>query len=72
MSVVEIRDLAAHEGERVTLRGWVFQFRSSGGLAFLQVRDGTGEVQVVVSRRDVDAASWTVVERVAPDHGATR
>jgi asparaginyl-tRNA synthetase len=40
-----IEDLGAHEGETVTLRGWLYNKRSSGKIAFLQVRDGTGVVQ---------------------------
>jgi asparaginyl-tRNA synthetase len=45
--------LAEHDGARVTVRGWVDGHRSSGKLVFLQVRDGTGTVQCVVSKRDV-------------------
>jgi asparaginyl-tRNA synthetase len=50
---VYVEDLAAHDGQRVTIKGWLDGFRSSGKLQFLQVRDGTGTVQCVVSRRDV-------------------
>ena len=50
---VYVESLAAHDGQRVTVRGWLDAFRSSGKLQFLQVRDGTGTVQCVVSRRDV-------------------
>ena len=50
---VYIESLASHEGERVTIRGWVAACRSSGKVRFLQVRDGTGTVQSVVSRADV-------------------
>ena len=59
-----IREISLHEGETVRLRGWVFQFRSSGRIAFLMLRDGTGEVQVVVARDDVDDASWEASGRV--------
>ena len=50
---VYVEDLAAHDGQHVTIKGWLDAFRSSGKLQFLQVRDGTGTVQCVVSRRDV-------------------
>ncbi|MCY0898238.1 MAG: asparagine--tRNA ligase [Firmicutes bacterium] len=48
MSTVSIRELSDHVGETVILQGWLTHFRSSGKIHFLVVRDGTGEVQVVV------------------------
>ncbi len=53
MAVAWISTLPEHVGERVTIRGWVHQRRSSGKILFLQLRDGTGFVQGVVSRGDV-------------------
>ncbi|MHC4134437.1 MAG: asparagine--tRNA ligase [Planctomycetota bacterium] len=50
---VLIRDLSHHEGETVRLRGWLYNRRSSKKLHFLQVRDGSGLVQGVVSKADV-------------------
>lgn len=59
---VRIAGLAPHEGERVTLQGWVTHLRSKGKIAFVVMRDGTGVAQAVVARDQVDEASW---ERVA-------
>jgi len=53
---IYIADVAAHEGEDVLLRGWLYGKRSSGKLHFLQVRDGTGIIQCVVSKKDVPEA----------------
>ena len=53
-----VRHLRERDGELVTVRGWVAGSRSSGKIAFLQVRDGSGVVQAVVSRRDVPEAAW--------------
>ena len=50
---VYVEDLASHEGEEVTIKGWLYNKRSSGKLHFLQVRDGTGVVQCVVFKGDV-------------------
>jgi len=58
---VYVDTLSAHDGERVTIKGWVAAGRSSGKIHFLQVRDGTGTVQCVMSRADV---SPDVFERV--------
>ena len=48
-----IENIAHHEGQDVTLKGWVYNKRSSGKLHFLQVRDGTGIIQCVVFKGDV-------------------
>src|SRR4051812_49811088 len=40
-----ISSLAAHEGEVVTLKGWLYNIRSSGKLLFPMFRDGTGVIQ---------------------------
>ncbi|MDR9390632.1 MAG: aspartate--tRNA(Asn) ligase [Trueperaceae bacterium] len=42
------RDLAAHEGERVLLRGWVHARRDLGGVRFLVLRDRSGLAQCVL------------------------
>ncbi|MCL7989965.1 MAG: asparagine--tRNA ligase [marine benthic group bacterium] len=63
---ISIRSLGSRVGETVRLLGWIRNHRSSGKIAFLIVRDGTGEVQVVVARHEVDEATWqTVTDRVA-------
>lgn len=53
-----IAHFADHVGETVTVRGWAANVRSSGSIAFLNVRDGSGFVQAVVSKANVDEASW--------------
>ena len=50
---VYIEDLGKHDGQRVLLRGWLYNLRSSGKLHFLEVRDGTGIVQAVVFAKEV-------------------
>jgi len=53
MVVVYIEDIARHVGQQVTVRGWLRHRRSSGKIHFLVVRDGTGELQAVVSKGSV-------------------
>lgn len=48
-----IKELSSHENEIVTLNGWIYNSRSSKGLHFLELRDGTGLCQCVVSEEDV-------------------
>ncbi len=50
---VYISDIAKYAGQTVTLRGWLYNKRSSGKLHFLQMRDGTGIIQCVVFKGDV-------------------
>lgn len=42
-----VEDLHRHVGQVVTVKGWLYNKRSSGKLHFLQLRDGTGVVQCV-------------------------
>src|SRR5688500_8691731 len=48
MNQTYINQLKDRVGEDVTLKGWLYNTRSSGKLVFLQLRDGTGIVQCVV------------------------
>jgi asparaginyl-tRNA synthetase len=48
MKQTYINELKNHIGEEVTLKGWLYNSRSSGKLVFLQLRDGSGIVQGVV------------------------
>ncbi len=50
-----INKLKDHIGETVTLKGWLYNTRSSGKLVFLQLRDGTGIVQCVVFKGNDEA-----------------
>ena len=59
MSAVQFSELRAHAGQTVTVRGWVVTTRSSGKIAFVVVRDGSGVVQGVLSKKEVPEAVWT-------------
>jgi asparaginyl-tRNA synthetase len=67
MTQTYISDLAKHSGEEITLKGWLYNKRSSGKLAFLEIRDGSGLVQAVASRKDVSEATWESCERVTQE-----
>jgi asparaginyl-tRNA synthetase len=53
--VATIATLAKHEGQAVTLRGWLYNIRSSGKLLFPTFRDGTGTIQGIVPKAAVSA-----------------
>jgi asparaginyl-tRNA synthetase len=67
MSPTRIIDLPAAVGERVTVRGWVTGSRSSGKISFLQLRDGSGFVQGVVSRADAGEATFDVARALTQE-----
>ncbi|MFH2231970.1 MAG: asparagine--tRNA ligase [Patescibacteria group bacterium] len=52
-----------HTDQTVTIKGWAYNVRSSGSIAFLQIRDGSGFTQAVVSKSEVSDSVWqTAVE----------
>jgi asparaginyl-tRNA synthetase len=52
--IVRIAEIGAYEGQQVRLRGWLYGGRSSGKIHFLQVRDGTGTIQCVAGKHDLE------------------
>src|SRR6187397_1357776 len=50
---VYIENIGAHEGEEVTIKGWLHNRRSSGKIHFLILRDGSGFIQAVMSKAAV-------------------
>ncbi len=53
LPVVSIEQISRFEGEDITIKGWIRNRRSSGKLGFLMVRDGTGDLQAVLSKAEV-------------------
>lgn len=67
---VLIRDLPRHVGKAVVLKGWAYNMRSSGAIAFLQMRDGTGRVQATVVKGETDPASWQTASEATIESSA--
>ncbi|MEO6444954.1 MAG: asparagine--tRNA ligase [Gemmatimonadaceae bacterium] len=55
---VKILALPQHVGTTVTIRGWVTHLRSSGKVAFVVLRDGSGTLQCVLVKSQLPAESW--------------
>ena len=51
--ITTISEVGKHEGETVTIRGWLYNLRESGKLLFPQLRDGSGVIQGVVPKNAV-------------------
>src|SRR5271157_2462341 len=51
--VTTIREIGQHDGQAVTIRGWLYNLRESGKLLFPIFRDGSGVIQGVVAKNAV-------------------
>ena len=71
MPVVSIAEIAGRDGEEATVRGWLYQKRSSGKIQFLVVRDGTGYLQVVLPRAEVPEETWQAAESLGQESSLT-
>src|SRR5581483_4009665 len=64
---VYIEDIGLHEGQEVTLKGWLHNRRSSGKIHFLIVRDGTGFIQAVMSKAAVGDEQFTLADHLSQE-----
>ena len=67
MTSVSIADLGQHVDRHVTVRGWVSTTRSSGKIAFLVMRDGSGLVQCVLSKKEVAEPVWEAFQSLTQE-----
>src|SRR5213083_422163 len=67
MNQTYIKDLSKHLGAEVTLKGWLYNMRSSGKLLFPQLRDGTGIVQGVVAKNSVTPEIWDALKALGQE-----
>lgn len=61
---VFLQNIAEQIGKEITVKGWVFNVRSSGKIAFLQFRDGGAWLQAVVVKDQVDLQSWQAAQTI--------
>jgi asparaginyl-tRNA synthetase len=55
---IQIRQIAFFNGHKVRLYGWVTHIRQSGKLVFIELRDGSGDIQCVVFAGEVDQLTF--------------
>lgn len=58
--IQRISAFSSFVGQEVTIQGWSYNVRSSGSIAFLQIRDGSGFTQAVVAKNSVSPEVWDV------------
>jgi asparaginyl-tRNA synthetase len=61
-TISTIREIGKHEGQSVTIRGWLYNLRASGKLLFPQFRDGSGVIQGVVAKNAVSPELFEAIK----------
>ena len=61
-TISTIARIGDHLGQTVTLRGWLYNLRSSGKLLFPTFRDGTGTIQGIVPKAAVPEAVFDTLK----------
>lgn len=64
MTRIWIDELKTFVGQAVRIAGWVYNFRSSGKIYFLQIRDGSGRVQAVCVADEVSPEVFAVCKEL--------
>src|SRR5580704_11403474 len=60
--ITTIREVGQHEGQTVTIRGWLYNLRASGKLLFPIFRDGSGVIQGVVAKNAVSPELFEAIK----------
>ncbi len=69
--IATIASLSAHEGQTVTLRGWLYNLRASGKLLFPIFRDGTGTIQGIVPKAAVPEVVFETLKNLTLESSLT-
>ncbi|MDH5715689.1 MAG: OB-fold nucleic acid binding domain-containing protein, partial [Candidatus Aminicenantes bacterium] len=67
MDQVYIEDISKYVGQEVTVKGWLYNKRSSGKIRFLLIRDGTGLIQAVLSESDVPKEIFQLYDEITQE-----
>ena len=65
--VTTIREIGLHEGQTITIRGWLYNLRESGKLLFPIFRDGSGVIQGVVAKNAVPPDMFDSVKKLTQE-----
>ena len=66
-SKIRVKDVGQYLGQEITLKGWLYNKRSSGKLHFLQLRDGSGIIQCVMFKGDVSPELFDLADKVTQE-----
>lgn len=65
--VTTIAEIGKHDGQTVTVRGWLYNLRESGKLLFPQFRDGSGIIQGVVPKNAVSPEVFDAIKTLTQE-----
>jgi asparaginyl-tRNA synthetase len=65
--ITTISEIGQHEGQTVTIRGWLYNLRESGKLLFPQFRDGSGIIQGVVPKNAVPPEVFDAIKTLTQE-----
>ena len=66
-TLIRIADIAAHEGQQVLLQGWVQSRTGKGRLHFIRLRDGSGVVQCVAFRHELNEDDFALARSLTQE-----
>ena len=67
MKFVNVNDIDSYKDKKVTIKGWVYNSRSSGKIGFLMLRDGFGIIQCIVEKNKLGDESFSLFKTLAID-----
>jgi len=62
-----IKDASKYVGKEVTVKGWLYNKRSSGKINFLLIRDGTGIIQSVAVRSEIPDEEFKLFDKITQE-----
>ncbi|GAB1420001.1 hypothetical protein MASR2M15_00740 [Anaerolineales bacterium] len=66
-TTIRIQDIAQYEGQEVTVKGWVYSKTGKGKLAFIRLRDGSGQLQCVAFKPDLEEAQFEIAKSLTQE-----
>ena len=64
---IRIEDAGRHVGEPVEIAGWLYNLRKSGKIVFPLLRDGTGTIQAVAVKANLDEATFESLKNLTQE-----
>jgi len=64
---ISIKNVQKYLNKSVTIRGWAYNIRSSGLIMFLQLRDGTGFIQGVIEKKQINSSQWKEAKKITTE-----
>ncbi len=62
-----IKDISKYVDQEVEIKGWLYNKRSSGSIAFLELRDGSGFLQAVAVKTEISEEVWNSAEKLTQE-----